>query len=327
MDLIGPNGRYKLGHRLSEGQFGKVRVAIDTVKKKEVAIKFIARGPTLDAAYVTREILNHRTLCHPHVIEFKEVFLTDGALCIVMEYAAGGDMHDYISKHKCVPEDWARWFFQQIILAIEYCHKRDVVLRDIKLENLLLDKNQQLVKVCDFGFSKHNQHDSAPRTCVGTPCYLAPEVLKSPMKHRPYNGEKVDIWTCGVSLFVMLFGFYPFDDPNDGNTSKENTMYLKRILEGNVNIPTVQLRNDKATPISEDCLDLLKKMLEPSPSKRITLKGIKEHSWFLEGLPEGSLDYNKDAETTDENYIASTRRLQSVATIEKLVKEAVQRTH
>ncbi|GMH45774.1 hypothetical protein BSKO_13737 [Bryopsis sp. KO-2023] len=325
-DLIGPNGRYKLGRPLSEGQFGKVRSAFDTLKKKEVAIKFIGRGPSLDADYVTREILNHRILCHPHVIGFKEVFLTDRALCIVMEYAAGGDMHDYMRKHKCLPEDWARWFFQQIILAIEYCHKRNVVLRDIKLENLLLDKHQQLVKLCDFGFSKHNQYDSAPQTCVGTPFYLAPEVLKC-LKHKPYNGEKVDIWTCGVSLYAMLFGSYPFNRPGDVDSEQGNMVYYRRILEGKVFFPTAQKRNDTTTPISEGCVDLLKKMLEPSPSNRITLQEIKSHPWFLKGLPEGFIDYNKDAENIDENHVASTRKLQSVATIEKLVKEAVRPCH
>ncbi|GMH38283.1 hypothetical protein BSKO_06167 [Bryopsis sp. KO-2023] len=325
-DRIGPNGRYKLGRPLSEGQFGKVRAAFDTLKNKEVAIKFISRGPNLDVDYVTREILNHRILCHPHVIGFKEVFLTDRALCIVMEYAAGGDLHECIKTHKCLPEDWARWFFQQIIIAIEYCHKRDVVLRDIKLENLLLDEDKQLVKVCDFGFSKHNQYDSAPQTCVGTPYYLAPEVLRS-VKQRPYNGEKVDIWTCGVSLYVMLFGMYPFSRPGDTHSDRAEMVYYKRILEGKVHFPEYQQRNNTTTPISEGCLDLLKRMLESSPSQRITLEGIKSHPWFLKGLPEGSLDYNKDADTIDENHIASTRKLQSVATIEQLVKAAVRPCH
>lgn len=323
-ELVGPDGKYRLEKNLNEGHFGKVRLAYDTTTNEDVAIKFIPRGPTI-SEYVEREILNHRTLCHPHIISFKEVFVTEQHLCIVMEYAAGGDMHEFIAKEKCLPEEFARWFFQQLCIAISYCHKRDVVNRDIKLENILLDESRRLLKVCDFGFSK-GKKDSDPKSMVGTPSYLAPEVLRNPMKKLPYNGKQVDIWTCGVCLFVMLYGYYPFDDPYD-RSSDRTTKMLKRIVTGQIQIPKHQLRHTgdglrTPVPISDDCRDLLAHILEPNPLLRMSMDRIMTHSWFQEGLPEGALAYNHCVEQLDESYIESEKGLQSEATIKAIVREA-----
>lgn len=275
--------------------------------------------------YVEREILNHRTLCHPHIISFKEVFLTKEYLCIVMEYAAGGDMHQYIARQRCLSEDFGRWFFQQLVIAIDYCHKRGVVNRDIKLENILLDHGHQLLKICDFGFSKGGK-DSLPKTCVGTPSYLAPEVLKNPLVKRRYDGKKVDIWTCGVCLFVMLYGYYPFDDPYDTSQDKTKRM-LARIAGGKVDIPTHQVRQlhgglSEKVPVSEDCRELLMKILQPEPQKRMEMDDIMQHAWFLKGLPEGTLDYNLSVEKIDEALIEKTKGLQNVDEIKSIISEA-----
>ena len=102
--------------------------------------------------YVEREIINHRQLVHPHIIQFKEIFLTQHYLCIAMEYAAGGDMFEYVVRKGGLRESEARWFFQQLIIAIDYTHRRGVANRDIKLENTLLDGSPRpLIKICDFG--------------------------------------------------------------------------------------------------------------------------------------------------------------------------------
>lgn len=321
---IGPNGRYQLGRNLNEGHFGKVKLAYDKEKKEYVAVKFIPRGPQV-TEYVEREILNHRTLCHPHIISFKEVFLIDEYLCIVMEYAAGGDMHQYIARQKCLSEKFGRWFFQQLVIAIDYCHKRDVVNRDIKLENILLDQGQKLLKVCDFGFSKGGK-DSLPKTCVGTPSYLAPEVLKNPLVRRRYDGKKVDIWTCGVCLFVMLYGYYPFDDPYDTSQEKTKRM-LARIAGGQVDIPPYQFRHTEGgvnsqVPVSEECRELLARILESNPQKRMEMDDIIQHPWFLKGLPDGALDYNRGIEKIDEELIEKTKGLQKVEQIKLIISEA-----
>ncbi|CAD7698081.1 unnamed protein product [Ostreobium quekettii] len=320
---VGPGGRYQLGRNLNEGHFGKVMLAYDNEKNQYVAIKFIPRGPQV-TQYVEREILNHRTLCQTHIIAFKEVFVTDLHLCIVMEYAAGGDMHQYILRHKCLPEQCARWFFQQLMIAIEYCHLRHVVNRDIKLENILLDREERLLKVCDFGFSK-GSNDSEPNTCVGTPSYLAPEVLRNPLNQKCYNGKRVDIWTCGVCLFVMLYGYYPFDDPYDNSPNKTKKM-LARIARGVVAIPEQQYRpmgdHRQPVPISEDCRDLLAGILESNPSRRMTMDQIMRHPWFQRDLPEGALKYNEGVEQIDEDLIARIRGLQSVEEVKAIVNYA-----
>lgn len=137
---------------------------------ERVAVKFIPRGQAI-TKYVAREIVNHSTLLHPHIVQFKEVFLTKDYLAIVMEYVAGGDMFAYVKRRGGLEEDEARWFFQQLVMALDYSHEIGVVNRDIKLENTLLDGSKRpLIKICDFGYSK-NDKDSLPKSKVGTPGY------------------------------------------------------------------------------------------------------------------------------------------------------------
>lgn len=137
---------------------------------EHVAIKFIPRGRYINK-YVAREIVNHSHLLHPHIVQFKEVFLTADYLAIAMEYVAGGDMFAYVKRRGGLEEDEARWFFQQLIMALAYSHEIGVVNRDIKLENTLLNNGKRpLLKICDFGYSK-NDKDSLPKSKVGTPGY------------------------------------------------------------------------------------------------------------------------------------------------------------
>lgn len=150
------------------------------VDGKVVAVKFLPRGKTI-RQYVIREILNHRSLRHPHVVQFYEVFLTNDYLAIVMEYADQGDLFAFVQVFRSqkmnemkgfvrfqartrLNEETARWFFQQLIFGLDYCHRKGVANRDIKLENVLLAKGNKmpLVKLCDFGYSKHEDWDSAP---------------------------------------------------------------------------------------------------------------------------------------------------------------------
>ena len=260
--------RYRKIKDLNEGTFGFVQLALDLHNSQQVAIKFIERGAGVSKS-VLREILNHR-LCvvHPNIVQFREVLLCPLHLAIVMEFAGGGDMFEYVLTHKQatpgqgLPEDAARWFFQQLMLALEFCHELGIANRDIKLENSLLDISKPLpnIKICDFGYSKNEFVDSRPKTVSGTPDYIAPEVLL----HDQYDGKTADIWSCGVMLYVMLTSVLPFAKRGDERTN--NLVRLQQMFPRIINAEF-----QAPWHVSPECLHLLRAMLTADPSKRYAL--------------------------------------------------------
>ncbi|KAL4521907.1 hypothetical protein Ndes2437B_g07672 [Nannochloris sp. 'desiccata'] len=256
-DPLENHPKYQKLKDLNSGTFGFVQLALDKTTGRQVAIKFIERGDKV-TKYVEREILNHRQLVHPHIVQFKEVFLTKKYLGITMEYAAGGDMFEYVVRKGGLRESESRWFFQQLIVATDYIHRMGVANRDIKLENTLLDGSPRpLIKICDFGYSKHEKFQSAPGSRVGTPAYLAPEVIMT-TKGKTYDGKVADIWSCGVMLYVML----------------------------------VEYEFPSGMKLSSELKDIMSKLLIPDPTKRITIAGILEHPWFNKDLPPGVKQMN-----------------------------------
>lgn len=262
-------------------------LAEDRHTKEKYALKFIERGERSVSRYVHREIVNHMKLRHPHVISLREVFLTQHHLVLVMEYAPGGDLFSLVQSQKGLSEDDARWFFQQIVIAIDYCHKLGVCSRDIKLENTLLDSSPRpLVKLCDFGFSKDSNYHSAPTSRVGTPAYLAPEVIQAGEGAR-YSGAAADIWSLGVLLYVMLCGSYPFRRREDDskNAAAKMDALLQRIKAVDYSFPS-------HVKLSEEAKDLVTKMLVKDPDSRATLDEIMDHPWFRQGLSPEVLSFN-----------------------------------
>eukprot|EP00210_Caulerpa_lentillifera_P007804 g7448.t1 len=299
--------RYQKIKDINSGSFGFVELAKDLLTGQNVAIKHIERGPKINK-HVRNEIMNHRSLLHHHVIQFKECFLTDKHLCIVMEYAPGGDMLEFIRKRRGLNESEARWFFQQLIIGLDYCHRMGVASRDIKLENTLLDDSPwPMLKICDFGYSKHEQFNSAPVSRVGTPAYLAPEVITN-KKDDQYDGKKADIWSCGVFLYVMLFSAYPFDSRADRGAHDKLQRMITRIVECQFKLP------DGAN-LTAALKDLLYKILVKDPLQRISIEGIMKHPWFLKSLPQGALDMNK-------RMTYQRRGLQTQEEILELVEQA-----
>ncbi|KAK4401973.1 Serine/threonine-protein kinase SRK2A [Sesamum angolense] len=199
--------KYELVKDIGSGNFGVARLMRNKETKELVAMKYMERGHKIDEN-VAREIINHRSLRHPNIIRFKEVVLTPTHLAIVMEYAAGGELFERICNAGRFSEDEARYFFQQLISGVNYCHSMQICHRDLKLENTLLDGSPApRLKICDFGYSKSSLLHSRPKSTVGTPAYIAPEVLS----RREYDGKLADVWSCGVTLYVMLVGAYPFE--------------------------------------------------------------------------------------------------------------------
>ncbi|KAM3237791.1 serine/threonine-protein kinase SAPK1 isoform X2 [Capsicum chacoense] len=263
--------RYEIVKELGSGNFGVAKLVSDKKTKELFAVKFIERGQKIDE-HVQREIMNHRSLKHPNIVRFKEVLLTPTHLAIVMEYAAGGELFARICNAGRFNEDEARFFFQQLISGVSYCHFMQICHRDLKLENTLLDGSAApRVKICDFGYSKSSVFHSQPKSTVGTPAYVAPEILT----RKEYDGKLADVWSCGVTLYVMLVGAYPFQDPSD---AKNFTKTIAKILGVRYSIPE-QVR------ISLECRHLLSRIFVADPEKRITIPEIKMHPWFLKNLP------------------------------------------
>jgi len=309
LDCLADHPRYEKIRDLNQGTFGFVQLAWDKQchPPQQVAVKFMERGEKV-TKYVEAEILNHRMLLHPHIIQFREVFLTRKYLCIVMEYAPGGDMFEYVVRKNGLKEDEARWFFQQLIVAIDYCHRMGVANRDIKLENTLLDGSvRPLLKICDFGYSKNEKYQSAPGSRVGTPAYLAPEVILT-TSGKKYDGKIADIWSCGVMLYVMLVGSYPFERPEDKHDDSKLQKMIQRILRVDYAFPA-HIR------VSNDLLDLLMRILVREPTRRITIEDIQNHRWYRKNLPPGVKEMNS-------NLVIPHEGLQTLNEIERIVQEA-----
>lgn len=182
---------------------------------------------------------------------------------MVIEYA-GGELFDYLVQNGKMVENAARRFFQQIICAVEYCHRHKIVHRDLKPENLLLDDNLN-VKIADFGLSNIMTDGNFLKTSCGSPNYAAPEVISGKL----YAGPEVDVWSCGVILFVLLCGKLPFDDDYIPNL-------FKKISQGKFSLPSY---------LSLDAKDLISRMLIVNPVQRITINDIRKHPWFKKDLP------------------------------------------
>ncbi|KAF9932842.1 Protein kinase [Linnemannia zychae] len=260
-------GPYMLLETLGVGSFGKVKRAVHSLTGHTVAIKIINKNKVVNQdmfARVKREIQYLKLLRHPHIIKLYEVISTPTSIYMVIEYA-GGELFNYIVDNTRLPEDEARRFFQQIVCAIEYCHRHKIVHRDLKPENLLLDPSMN-VKIADFGLSNIMTDGDFLKTSCGSPNYAAPEVISGKL----YAGPEVDVWSCGVILYVMLCGRLPFDDDYI-------PLLFKKINGGIYSLPSF---------LSPETKYLLTSMLVVDPLKRITIAEIRQNAWFNVGLPE-----------------------------------------
>ncbi|XP_074564243.1 serine/threonine-protein kinase SAPK10-like [Curcuma longa] len=304
LPIVHESDRYELVKDIGSGNFGVARLMRDKQTKELVAVKYIERGEKIDEN-VKREIINHRSLRHPNIIRFKEVILTPTHLAIVMEYASGGELFERICNAGRFSEDEARFFFQQLISGVSYCHSMQVCHRDLKLENTLLDGSTvPRLKICDFGYSKSSVLHSQPKSTVGTPAYIAPEVLLK----KEYDGKIADVWSCGVTLYVMLVGAYPFEDPEEPKNFRKT---IQRILSVQYSVPDY-------IHISPECQHLISRIFVANPATRITIPEIRNHKWFLKNLPADLVD----DDTTSSRYEEPDQSMQSIDEIMQILAEA-----
>lgn len=263
-------GKYEVGKVVGCGAFAKVYHGRDTRTGQSVAIKVVSKQRLHKGGLddnVKREIAIMHRLRHPFIVRLFEVLATKSKIFFVMEFAKGGELFAKVSKGRFC-EDLSRRYFQQLISAVGYCHSRGVFHRDLKPENLLLDDKLDL-KISDFGLSAladQIRPDGLLHTLCGTPAYVAPEVLAK----KGYDGAKIDVWSCGVILFVLNAGYLPFNDHN------LMVMYRK-IYKGDFRIP-------KWT--SPDLRRLLTRLLDTNPQSRITIEEIIHDPWFKQGYDD-----------------------------------------
>ncbi|KAJ4887162.1 CBL-interacting serine/threonine-protein kinase 7 [Raphanus sativus] len=270
-------GKYELGRRLGSGSFAKVHLARSIATNDLVAVKIIDKKKTIDSNMeprIIREIDAMRRLRdHPNVLKIHEVMATRSKIYIVMELASGGELFSKLLRRGRLPESAARRYFQQLASALRFSHLHGVAHRDVKPQNLLLDREGNL-KVSDFGLSALPEHlrNGLLHTACGTPAYTAPEVIS----RRGYDGGKADAWSCGVILFVLLVGEVPFDDSNIAS------MYRK-----------IQRRDYKFPSwISKQARSVIYQMLDPNPVTRMGIEAVMKTAWFKKSLTGSELDFN-----------------------------------
>ncbi|XP_021755378.1 CBL-interacting serine/threonine-protein kinase 21-like [Chenopodium quinoa] len=275
-------GKYQLGRTIGEGTFAKVKLGRNSTNNQIVAVKIIDKQMVLSKklmSQVQREIRTMKLLNHPNIVRIHEVIGSKTKIYIVMEYVAGGQLSDKLTYAENLSEEETRRYFQQLIDAVDYCHSRGVYHRDLKPENLLLDSQGNL-KVSDFGLSALQKPGSLLSTACGSPSYVAPELLN----HKTYDGAAADVWACGVILFELRTGYLPFTDANLLN------LYTK-ILRAEYECPKWFTPSHK---------NLIGKLLNPRPKKRITVAEILEDEWFQKDYqPTAGIDFQGKNNTDD----------------------------
>ena len=261
--LIKQIGNYTLGAEVGSGAFGKVVLGKHILTGETVAIKILdkmilSQTPE-DYELVRQEISILKIVKHKFIVQLYEILQTPQHIFIVMEYCEGKDLMDYILAKTRLSELESLKFFQQLINALFYLHSQNISHRDVKIDNMLLDRNKDL-KLVDFGLSTKYTDDTLLDQPCGTVVYAAPEVLDG----NEYHGMLADVWSSGIVLFGMTSGYLPFCDQDD-------EVNKKHVLEGKIELP------DFFSPMLKD---LLRHMLDINPITRYTLQDIREHPWF-----------------------------------------------
>ncbi|KAJ3560755.1 hypothetical protein NPX13_g9196 [Xylaria arbuscula] len=226
----------------------------------------VLKSANKDDSNLAREIHHHRQFVHPHIARLYEVIVTESLVWLVLEYCPGDELYNYLLKHGPLPVDKVQKIFAQLVGAVSYVHQQSCVHRDLKLENILLDKHEN-VKLVDFGFTREYEGKSNYlQTFCGTVCYSAPEMLKG----EKYAGEKVDVWSLGVILYALLCGELPFDDDDDNVTRTKILSEEPRYRDH----------------LTSDAVSLIKQLLSKRPLLRPTLPEILSHPFIAEHAPQ-----------------------------------------
>lgn len=265
---------YNIENVVGEGAFAKVHLGKLRSTGEKCAIKVVNKvdQSPKDMEFILREMDIMMKVSHPSIVSTYDIFDSPNVLHLVIEYMEGGELFDIIADKDRLSEQQASQVVRDIIRGCEYLHAMDVVHCDIKPENILCKTTEWPldVKLCDFGLSNYidrsagaDASENTMTAVIGTPGYVAPEVIK----REPY-GKAVDMWSCGVVLYVMLSGRMPFYGRNDVDC-------LRRTASGEYSFPDEQWKN-----ISGDAISLVKSLLQVDPEKRLTARAALNHRWL-----------------------------------------------
>ena len=259
-------GDYILNEQIIDGSLSKIYQATHLPTGEKVAIKVLNKAQLNSNQNnynkAQKEILILKKMFHKNIIKLYEILETFERIYLVMEFCEGGDLYNYILTRGHLTERQSCRFFHDIIEALAYLHSQNIAHRDIKPENFLLDTTGKTIsiKLIDFGISSNYNDQELLHTSCGTSAFAAPEIYKG----KEYNGLLCDIWSAGIVLYAMSFGYLPFSDENEQNN-------INNIMNGNYEIPE---------EASEDLRDLLRSLIEIEPEKRMNLEQIKSHKWY-----------------------------------------------
>ncbi|XP_068127691.1 testis-specific serine/threonine-protein kinase 1-like [Hyperolius riggenbachi] len=284
---------YKIGKHLGEGSYAKVKSAYSNRLKSNVAVKIIDRQKAprdFVEKFLPRELEILTKVSHNSIIKTLEIFeKPNKKVYIIMELCVQGDLLEFIKSKGALSEETSRKLFRQIIIAVKYCHDKDIVHRDLKCENLLLDKDFNL-KISDFGFARHVYHDVNGKvilsnTFCGSAVYASPEVLQG----IPYNPKIHDVWSLGVILYIMVTCAMPYDDSN-----------IKRMLRQQ---KAHKIDFSHSPELSSPCKEVICGMLEPDVTLRLTVDEILNHVWLRTALrskePSKSILKKEEVQSAD----------------------------
>ncbi|KAI9245314.1 kinase-like domain-containing protein [Sporodiniella umbellata] len=278
-------GNYTLQQSLGKGSMGKVKLGVHNVTGEKIAVKIVPRANLQmfnSASYIqgkTEQQINKerareenrevRTIReahmmmlfkHPNIVGLKDLVIQGPYFYILMDYVGGGQLLHYIVKRQRLSDRRTRLFSRQIVSALDYLHRNSIVHRDLKIENIMVDKSGRHIKIIDFGLSNLFCPERLLTTYCGSLYFAAPELLKA----NPYSGPEVDIWSLGVVIYVMATGSVPFDD-------KSMPGLHEKIKKGHVDYPS---------HLSLDCQDLLSRIFHTDPLQRIVMTDIIHHPWI-----------------------------------------------
>ncbi|ETN38512.1 uncharacterized protein HMPREF1541_06547 [Cyphellophora europaea CBS 101466] len=296
-------GNYTVGRLVGKGSFGKVYLARnDLINGSKVVLKASSK----EDHNLAKEVHWHRQFVHPHIARLYEVIVTELNVYLVLEYCPGNELYDHICRHGPLAVEKAQKIFTQLVGAVAYIHSKSCVHRDLKLENVLLDKRDN-VKLIDFGFTREYEGKASYlQTFCGTVCYSAPEMLKG----EKYAAEKVDVWSLGIILFALLKGELPFDEDDDAIT-KEN------ILKEDPKFPDT---------FPEAATTLIRKMLSKRSFHRPTLADVLADPFLVNDAPaqQAILKLSQPAPFTTELEKHTLERLKSAGVdIDKVIESVL----